>query len=124
MKTSLSNNDLVDFLRTKINPNLEEYISSDYEGIAVHTSSIIITVNQEVADMFGYDIDEFIGMNAWLLFTHESVQALMQHLVEKSEEPYEVTGVRKDKSEFKVLLKGHDFEIAGEPVRAVMLNKI
>lgn len=118
----ITNNDLVNFLRKKIGNDLRQYATDGYEGIALHTSSIIIAVNDAVCDMFGYTQDEIPGLNAWLLFSQKSAESLMEHLMKKSQEPYTVTGLRKDKSEFEVELKGYDFEIAGEPVRAVALK--
>ena len=68
--------------------------------------------------------EEVIFMNAWKLFTLDSVDVLMQHLLKKSEEPYVVKAYHKDRSIFEVELKGRDFEIAGEPVRSVSIKKV
>lgn len=111
-------------LKTKLEPKINDYISDDYEGIAFHSSSIIFLVNYAIADMFGYAEDEFFGMNAWRLFSTDSVKKIMQHLLEKSEESYQVKGVKKDKTQFDVELKGVDFELSGDPVRAVMLRRL
>ena len=78
-----TNAELVEFLRSKINTDLSQYASNDYEGVALHTSSIIVAANDAVCNMFGYSEEEVIGMNAWLLFSPESAQIIMQHLVEK-----------------------------------------
>ena len=111
-------------LRKRMQINIDDYVHPDYEGVAVHSSSIILAVNPACSAMFGYSEEELIYMNAWRLFTTESVQALMQHLLQKSQEPYVVTGIHKDKSRFKVELKGNDFEFAGEPVRVVLLRRV
>jgi len=111
-------------LRKAIVPIAEDYASDEYEGIAFHSSSIILHASKAGADIFGYTADEMVGMNAWLLFKPESANALMKHLVEKSEVPYRVKGLRKDRAEINVELKGKDFEILGEPVRAVLVRRV
>lgn len=110
-------------IRSNINFDLEDYLTGEYEAVALHSSSIIIEVNQVCTDIFGYSYDEFLFMNAWKLFSHESINDLMHHLVTKSKEPYRVTAIHKDGSHFSVELKGNDFEIAGQPVRSVLLKK-
>ena len=114
----------INILRKKLKSNINDYITDDYEGIAIHTSSIIIAVNRVAEAMFGYAEDELIGMNAWRLFNSDSFDEIMHHLVEKSEEAYQAKAIKKDKTEFIIELKGKDFEVYGEPVRAVMLRAI
>ena len=111
-------------LKQELQSKIDDYISDDYEGIAFHSSSIIFLANAAAVDMFGYTKDEVFGMNAWRLFSDESFETIMQHLVEKSEEPYQVKGVKKDKTKLDLELKGKDFELHGEPVRAVMIKKL
>ena len=120
----MSNLSTIKILSRKLKSKIDDYITDDYEGIAFHSNSIIILVNHAAAEMFGYTEDEVFGMNAWRLFNGESFETIMQHLLEKSEEPYQVQGVKKDKTEFNVELKGKDFEVHGEPVRAVMIRKL
>jgi PAS domain S-box-containing protein len=119
----LQNALLVSRLRKKLKPCLDDYLADDYNGVVVHSSSIIIAANQAVAEMLGYELDELSGMNAWLLFATRSADTLMQHLVDKSEEAYRVIALTKDKKEFEVELKGHDFEIQGDPVRVVLVKQ-
>ena len=124
MISDVQTRDLVLQLRKKLLPELDSFLEEGYEGLALHTSSIIIAVNEGCANMFGYTMDEMINMNAWILFSTASREKLMEHLVAKSSEPYTVTGVRKDKTTFEVELKGNDFEVSGEPVRSVCLKVI
>ena len=111
-------------LNHKLKANIGDYVSDDYEGIAFHSNSIVFLVNDAAADMFGYTKDEVFGLNAWRLFSSDSAETIMQHLVEKSEEAYQVKGVKKNKIEFDVELKGKDFELRGDPVRAVLLKRL
>ncbi len=111
-------------IRSEMNMDINIYLADGYEAVALHSSSIILEVNQASADMFGYTPGEMVFMNAWKLFSLESVNDLMHHLMTRSQEPYRVKAIKKDGSFFFVELKGKDFEIAGEPVRSVLLKKI
>ena len=111
-------------LRNRLLPKQDEYLDDGYDAVAFHTSSILICANQAALEMFGYSSDELPGMNAWVLFKPEYSKIIMQHLVEKSEEPYHVKAIGKNKNEFDIELKGKDFEIAGLPVRAVQIKKL
>ena len=111
-------------IRNEMDVDINNYLIDGYEAVALHSSSIILEVNQAAADMFAYSRDEMVFMNAWKLFPAESVSDLMHHLVTKSEEAYGVKACHKNGSLFTVELKGNDFEIAGEPVRSVLLKKI
>lgn len=121
----LTNTDLIiKHLRNRLSPNLEQYLTDDYDAVAVHSSSIMITANQAALDMFGYTEEELTGMNAWHFFNPGSAQVIMQHLLDKSPEPYQVVAVKKDKTEFEVEIKGMDFDFDGESVRVVLLKHL
>lgn len=120
----MSNISSMKILKKELQSKINDYISDDYEAIAFHSSGIIFLANAAAVDMFGYTEDEVFGMNAWRLFSDESFETVMQHLAEKSEEPYQIKGIKKDKTKFDLELKGKDFELHGEPVRAVMMKKL
>ena len=111
-------------LRRHLQVDLAELLVDDYKAVAIHSSSIVIAANECCAQMFGYTVDEVIGLNAWTLFAASSVEALTKHLMSKSEAPYQVIARRKDGSHFKVELKGKDAELAGEPIRTVWLKQV
>ena len=115
---------ILKILKKKLQSKIDDYVDEDYEGIAFHSSSIIFLANDVAANMFGYTEDELFGLNAWGVFSDDDFETIMHHLLEKSEEPYQVRGVKKDGTEFELELKGNDFELHGEPVRSVMLKKL
>lgn len=111
-------------LRNKLQPRLHEFMVEDYEGVAIHSSSILVCANPAALDMFGYLEEEIIGKNSWALFKPQDANVIMQHLLEKSEEPYRVTAIKKDRTEFDIEMKGKDFVVNGTPVRAVLLKRV
>lgn len=124
MNSGLKTDFNIQQLRNRLQPKQEEYLEEGYEAVAFHTSSILVCANQAAADMFGYSTDEIPGLNAWVLFKPDYSKIIMQHLVEKSEEPYQVKAIGKNKDEFDIEMKGRDFEIGGIPVRVVLVKKL
>lgn len=105
-----------------INP--EDFLEGDYTAIGIHSNSTIFACNQALSDMTGYPIDELEGMNAWRLFPAESSELLMQNLKTMSETPYQVAAIRKDGTRYNIELKGINFELSGEVVRAVLIKEV
>ena len=103
---------------------MSDHLVDDYKAVAIHSSSTIVDANQHCIEMFGYAEEDIVGLNAWILFPPSSAETLMKHLMEKSEEPYQVIAKRKDGSLFKVELKAINSELAGEPIRTVLVKEI
>jgi PAS domain S-box-containing protein len=103
---------------------LSDFSNRDYPAVALHSNSTLIATNAEAEKMFGFEPGEMVYLNAWTLFPPESGQALMQHLVSHSEEPYQVNARRKDGSIFRVELMGKEFLLKGELIRAVVLRQV
>ena len=113
----------IEQLRKKLLPRLPNFPKEGFDGIVIHSSSIVVCADASGAEMFGYTEEEIIGVNTWSHFKPECARTILQHLTEKSEEPYTVTAVTRDRVEFKVEMKGKDFYVNGIPVRAVLLRK-
>lgn len=108
---------------TKAGYSLQGIPNKDYQGIAIHSDSSIVYANPYVCEMFGYSEDEMPGLNAWLLFSPESGPILMEHIAQRSEEPYQVLARHKNGEVFPVTLKGHNFMLEGEELRAVLIRQ-
>ncbi|MGD8483682.1 MAG: PAS domain S-box protein [Thioalkalispiraceae bacterium] len=106
------------------NISAEDFLQDHYPAIAIHSNSTIFACNQVLADYTGYSMDELEGMNAWKLFPPESATVLMENLQCQSEQPYQVKARHKDGSLFEIELKATNFELSGEPVRAVLVRRV
>lgn len=111
-------------LHQLLTPQLDDYLMDGFEGVALHSAGTIIAVDRGAAAIFGYSPEELLYQNAMLFFPSSSAKLVMQQLLSQSTEPYTVTGIHKDGSEFQVQLRGEDFEAYGEPVRAVQLRLV
>ena len=77
-----------------------------------------------MTDLVAYSNEELQGMNAWCLFPSHSAPLVAEQLRVQSEQPYQVHVRRKDGSEILVELKGINFDIAGEPARAILAREL
>jgi len=113
----------IEQLRNKLLPRLPSFSREGYDGIVLHSSSIVICADAGGAEIFGYTEEEIVGVNTWSHFKPECAKTILKHLTEKSDKPYEVTALNRNREEFKVELKGKDFYLDGIPVRAVLVRK-
>ena len=65
-------------LREKLQLDMDAYSSEEYPATAIHVNSTIVDANQASVDLYGYSLEELIGMNAWRLFS-ENVQPRSIH---------------------------------------------
>lgn len=68
------------------------------EGVVVHEESRILDANLAVASMLGYEQPELIGMSLLDLLAEDNRDETWRHLLTGYERPYEVTGLRKDRT--------------------------
>lgn len=124
MSISLKSEMNLQELRQKLIPSLDSIDKEGYDGIAIHSSGIVICADTEGARMFGYDQDNIHGVNAFSHYTPDSLKTVRHAVTNKLSDPYSVIAVTKDGEPFKVEIKGKDFELDGFPIRAVLLKKL
>jgi PAS domain S-box-containing protein len=95
-----------------------------FDGIAIHDEGIIISANQALVDMFGYDPTELIGMNGIEFAAPEYRDVIRANIASGYEEPYEVIGIRKDGSTFPVELVGKACHYQGKAVRVAAFKDL
>jgi PAS domain S-box-containing protein len=104
--------------------DIEQLLQPGYEAVVLHSNSTIITGNHAAATLTGYAVEEMNGINAWTLFPPQSVNILMQKLAEGTEEPYQILAKRRNGQIIRIEIKGINFQLQAEPVRAVLLKQI
>lgn len=94
----------------KHNNELKEWLNSTIEGVAIFEKGKIIRANQEFINLFGYSkFNEIEGKTAFDFIALEDY-ANMQDRLKSSQEPYEMTFVKKDKSKFEGLVKANQID--------------
>ncbi|WP_179198017.1 PAS domain S-box protein [Nostoc sp. T09] len=94
------------------------------EGVVIHDNGKILDVNPAFAKMFGYEIDEVIGMLATDLLIPESQKLFLENIHSGYEKAYEVTGLRKDKTTFSLEVFSKNSVYQGHHVRVCAWRNI
>ena len=95
-----------------------------YEGVAIHDNGVIVDVNQAAIQMLGYTESEAIGMHISDLLLPESHEVAVSHMQTDYEKPYEVQGVRKDKSVLPIEVQGKTVPYKGKVARVVAVRDL
>ncbi len=94
------------------------------EGIAIHDQGVILVANQALANMFGYEVVDLIGMSAQRLATPESWETILKNIANEHDKPYMAIGVRKDGSTFKCQLVGKSYQYDGKNLRVSVFRDV
>lgn len=95
-----------------------------FEGIVIHEGGRILEVNDAALAMFGYERAEAVGADIQAFIHPVYHEAIREHISASSEEPYEVTAVRKDGACFRAEVRGRTTSYQGRPVRAGAIRDI
>jgi PAS domain S-box-containing protein len=86
-------------------------------GIILHDGAKILDVNPAFCTMYGYESQELVGQPFSLLLTEEARETVREKVDAKSEDPYEVEGLRKDGTTFPMEICGKNVVYEGQYVR-------
>ena len=97
---------------------------ASFEGIAIHDKGKVLSANQTLAAMFGHELPEIIGMHALDFAAPESRGLLLEGMSTRSEEPFEVVGLRKDGFTFVAEIRGRAIPYQGRRVSVAAVRDI
>ena len=95
-----------------------------FEGILINDQGVILEANRALTDMFGYEVSEVIGRSTVEFVVPEHRDLVEQKIASGSEEPYEVTGVRKDGTLLDLEVRGRAYNYRERRVRIVAIRDI
>jgi diguanylate cyclase (GGDEF)-like protein/PAS domain S-box-containing protein len=95
-----------------------------FEGILINDQGVILVANRALTDMFGYEVSEVIGRSTVEFVVPEHRDLVEQKIASGAEEPYEVTGVRKDGTLLDLEVRGRAYSFRGRRVRIVAIRDI
>lgn len=97
------------------NKELNEWLDSTIEGIAIFKNGKLIKANKQLLTILGYkDFNEIYG-KTHLDFVAPWEQDILKVKLITNQEPYEMTFVKKDGTKFDALVKGH--QMNGKNIR-------
>ena len=91
------------------------------EGIALNEDGRIFDVNRSFAEMFGYDPQEVIGLDATELVAPESREEVARRIATGNTEPYESFGLKKDGTVFPIEVRPRRIPYFGRQVRVTSI---
>ena len=95
------------------------------EGVAIHDKGVILDANEQYYKMFGYREEELSGKNVIpLTVAPDSADTIRTYVAEGKLEPYEMTGMRKDGSQFPIEVLARETKLKGKTVRMVALRDL
>ena len=102
-----------------------KFSEATWEAIMIHDRGILLQANGQYYQMFGYERAELLGKQAIsMTTTPESIETIMKNINSDETGPYEVTGIRKDGTEFPMEIRGKMMKYFGKKVRVAAIRDI
>lgn len=98
--------------------------NASFGGIAIHNHGKILDCNQGLVTLFGYSMDELLGMDGLLLIAESHRRVVLDNIKNKSEKPYEVLGIKKNRETFPMRVEAREMPYGGKSLRVVELRDI
>lgn len=96
--------------RRLIEQRLRRLTEATFEGIAVVEGQKIRDVNEQLAELFGYEGQELIDLTPGELLTPMDRPKLEAMLADARQRPVELEGLRRDRSTFRVEVRARETE--------------
>ena len=94
------------------------------EGIFFHEKGVIYEVNQAMADMTGYPLEDLFSLRIFDIVAPDSRRELVGRMRDEDPGPYEINLRRKDESLFPVEVVARSADVSGRTVRVVIVRDI
>ncbi len=94
------------------------------EGVAITKNGVLIDANKKMCEMFGYGFEELMGMRPTDFVVPEHKETVKYHVAQDVKKLYEVTGIRKNRSEFPLEVQGKKISINGQEARVTVIRDL
>jgi PAS domain S-box-containing protein len=98
-------------------------IETAFDGVLIHRDGKIVSANRAYAEMFGYGVDELIGVDV-MEFTAPEYRDMVSAEILTSESTYESVGLRKDGTRIPVEISGQVCIYQGQRARLAAVRDI
>jgi len=123
--TDISDRKMAEFVAKESKLRYKQLSDLTFEGILIHENGIAIDMNEAFAKIFGYNIDELIGLNLIELLGDEEDKELMyRNMRSNSPYPYEVYAFRKSGEKFPAEITGREIYHDGRRARVISVRDI
>jgi PAS domain S-box-containing protein len=87
------------------------------EGLVLSENGRVIDANHSLTEMFGYDLDELIGIDASLLTPPDYREMVRRRILEEDTSVYESRGLKKDGTVFPIEIRPRHLPYSGRRIR-------
>ena len=98
--------------------------ASTFEAVIIHDKGVIEDANEAATALFGYPHSELLGMHLNVLITPESRVLVEKKIFAGSEEPYEVAGIKADRSPLELEVRAKTVPYKGRHIRVAAARDI
>jgi PAS domain S-box-containing protein len=95
-----------------------------FEGIGISQDGKVLDVNDQLAQMLGYNREELLGQSVSVMVAPESREQVKLAMQSGREGPYEHLAIRKDGTVFEVEVRAKQVLWGGHPVRVTAIRDI
>ncbi len=100
------------------------FMEAAFEGIAISENGILIDLNNQLAEMVGYDRNELLGKSVMNIIAPGSRPEAENAIRTNRLEPYELLGLRKDGTMFPVEVRARTARISDRQLRVTAARDI
>jgi PAS domain S-box-containing protein len=94
------------------------------EGVVIHENGKVLDANPAFAKIFGYEFNEVIGKSAADFVTPESQKIVLEKIQSDNQQPYELTGIKKDGTHISLEVIGRSSLYQSRNVRVASVRDI
>ncbi|RYG74003.1 EAL domain-containing protein [Lentibacillus lipolyticus] len=113
----------IDDKTDEVKKYIHRLTNTNDEGIVIYKDGVIIDCDRTFAGLFGYTKEEMKQMNLHQLMESSSADGAA-HIHGDSDIPHELTGRRKDGSQFYAEWTGHPYNHSGEIIRLAVMKDV
>lgn len=95
-----------------------------FEAVVIHDRGKILDINQNLADMSGYKLEELTEIDMLTLVAPESHSLLTENIKSGNETMYEIVGLRKNGSRYSIEIRGKHLPYQGKMLRVAAIRDI
>ncbi len=95
-----------------------------FEGILIYDEGTIVEVNRALETLTGYTRSELIGKNIFDLLAPESREIATEQMRIGTEQPYEVRGLRKDRTSIPLEIQAKVIHYQGRDLKVLAMRDI
>lgn len=111
---------MVVFILRRHNKELNEWLASTIEGIAIFENGRLIKANKQLLTIFGYQELKEVYLKTYFDFVVAQQHDEIRKRLQDNQEPYELVFIKKDGTHFEGMIKGHNISGTNKRISTII----